>query len=74
MVAATSTVPAGYLICFVLVDFSLGDSGQYLMVVLELLFLVSQISDDMLLGAIVASLGIWITRVMITICYLVIRN
>jgi hypothetical protein len=28
----------------------------------------------MLLGAIAASLGIWITRVMITICYLVIRN
>jgi hypothetical protein len=36
--------------------------------------LLSQISDDMLLGAIAASLGIWITRVMITICYLVIRN
>jgi hypothetical protein len=35
---------------------------------------MSQISDDMLLGAIAASLGIWITGVTIMICYLVIRN
>jgi hypothetical protein len=35
---------------------------------------VSRISDDILLGAIAASLGIWITGVTITICYLVIRN
>jgi hypothetical protein len=36
--------------------------------------LMSRISDDMLLGAIAASLGIWVTGVTITICYLVIRN
>jgi hypothetical protein len=36
--------------------------------------LMSRISDDMLLGAIAASLGIWITGVTITICYFIIRN
>jgi hypothetical protein len=41
MVAVTSTVPAGCLIHFMLVDLSLGDTGQYFMVVLELLFLVT---------------------------------
>jgi hypothetical protein len=36
--------------------------------------LMSRISDDILLGAIAASLGIWVTSVTITIYYLVIRN
>jgi hypothetical protein len=36
--------------------------------------IVSRILDNMLLGAIAASLGIWVTSVTITICYLVIRN
>jgi hypothetical protein len=41
MVAATSTSPAGCLIRFVLVNLSLGDSGQCFAVALELLLLVT---------------------------------
>jgi hypothetical protein len=41
MVAISSTSPAGCFIRFVLVDLSLGHTGQYLTVILELLFLVA---------------------------------
>jgi hypothetical protein len=48
---------------------SIADFVEYLDV-----FILSRISDDMLLGAIATTLGIWVTGIMITICYLVIRN
>jgi hypothetical protein len=36
--------------------------------------LMSRINDDMLMGAIAASASLWITRMTIAICYLVIRR
>jgi hypothetical protein len=41
MIGAISTVPAGCLIYFVLVDLSLGNTSQCFAVVLELLFPVA---------------------------------
>jgi hypothetical protein len=41
MVAIASTAPAGCIICLVLIDLSLGNTGQGLAVILELLFLVA---------------------------------
>jgi hypothetical protein len=41
MVAVASTALAGYLICLVLINLSLGDASEGLTIILELLFLVA---------------------------------